>query len=411
MFTIFSRKSYKLIGVCGVKEVVKMGLFEKYAESIAIKDLNTQSYNECEQLYSNGNYEKALESCLRYSINTDDARIWTMIGNMYRFGYGCTANQEEAFTWLSKAAMARVPEAEYQLWQMYRDGDGVAKDPSEALMWLTKAANHKYGDAALDLADIYTLGELVNADQEKAVQYYKIAANAGLPLAECSLGIYYFSKCNHNVCYYYQAIKWFKKSAEHGISDAYYNLSQVYLQNRFPGRNLNEYITNLDLAARAGVPIAILEMGNAYFDGMGVECSFKTAMEYYQNPALDDCVDAQKKLGYIYEEGLEVKADQEKARKYYQKAADRGSSFACYKIGSYHYKNGDKASALTYYQKAADKNYPPALAKLADFYFLGEGTQVDHKKSYYNAYFASCLGVPNFEDLSKYKIGLILLYS
>ena len=62
--------------------------------------------------------------------------------------------------------------------------------------------------------------------------------------------------------------------------------------------------------------------------------------------------------------------------------------------------------ALTYYQKAADKNYPPALAKLADFYFLGEGTQVDHKKSYYNAYFASCLGVPNFEDLSKYKIGL-----
>ena len=133
-----------------------MGLFEKYAESIAIKDLNTQSYNECEQLYSNGNYEKALESCLRYSINTDDARIWTMIGNMYRFGYGCTANQEEAFTWLSKAAMARVPEAEYQLWQMYRDGDGVAKDPSEALMWLTKAANHKYGDAALDLADLYT---------------------------------------------------------------------------------------------------------------------------------------------------------------------------------------------------------------------------------------------------------------
>jgi TPR repeat protein len=389
-----------------MSEVIKMGLFEKYAESIAVKDLNPQSYNECEQLYSSGNYEKALESCLRYTMTADDARIWTMIGNMYRFGYGCTANQEEAFTWLSKAAMARVPEAEYQLWQMYRDGDGVTQDPSEALMWLTKAANHKYGEAALDLADIYTIGDLVNADQEKAIQYYKIAANAGLPYAECSLGIYFFSKCNNNVCYYYQAIKWFKRAAKHGLYDAYYNLAQVYLQNRFPGRNLNEYVTNLDLAAREGVEIAILEMGNAYFDGMGVECDFKKAMEYYENPLLADNVDAQKKLGYIYEVGLEVKADPEKSREYYQKAADHGSSFACYKIGSYNYKKGKKDLALTYYQKAADKNYPPALAKLADFYFLGEGTAVDHQKSYYNAYFASCLGVPKFNDVSKYKIGL-----
>lgn len=389
-----------------MSEVIKMGLFEKYAESIAVKDLNPQSYNECEQLYSSGNYEKALESCLRYTMTADDARIWTMIGNMYRFGYGCTANQEEAFTWLSKAAMARVPEAEYQLWQMYRDGDGVAQDPSEALMWLTKAANHKYGEAALDLADIYTIGDLVNADQEKAIQYYKIAANAGLPYAECSLGIYFFSKCNNNVCYYYQAIKWFKRAAKHGLYDAYYNLAQVYLQNRFPGRNLNEYVTNLDLAAREGVEIAILEMGNAYFDGMGVECDFKKAMEYYENPLLADNVDAQKKLGYIYEVGLEVKADPEKSREYYQKAADHGSSFACYKIGSYNYKKGKKDLALAYYQKAADKNYPPALAKLADFYFLGEGTAVDHQRSYYNAYFASCLGVPKFNDVSKYKIGL-----
>ena len=90
---------------------------------------------------------------------------------------------------------------------------------------------------------------------------------------------------------------------------------------------------------------------------------------------------------------MEVKADPEKSREYYQKAADHGSSFACYKIGSYNYKKGKKDLALTYYQKAADKNYPPALAKLADFYFLGEGTAVDHQKSYYNAYFASCLGV------------------
>ena len=89
-----------------MSEVIKMGLFEKYAESV--KDLNPQSYNECEQLYSSGNYEKALESCLRYTMTADDARIWTMIGNMYRFGYGCTANQEEAFTWLSPV-MADVP--------------------------------------------------------------------------------------------------------------------------------------------------------------------------------------------------------------------------------------------------------------------------------------------------------------
>ncbi len=383
-----------------------MGLFDNFARSIGLRDERTISYSDCEQLYRNGNYKKAFERCLKYTMENEDARIWTMLGDMYRTGKGCIVNPAESFNWMFKAASTGIPEAEYHVGKMFEDGFGTQRDPTESLMWITKAANHKYPEAAYELGDMYANGDRIPYDQSKAYHYYLIAAKAGYPQAECALGLIYYTD-NASAANYYQAIKWFKKAAQHGMLDANYNLAQAYAQNRFPGRNLDEYIKNITIAAQGGIDAAVMELGCAYFDGFGVPRNYSKALEWLQHPLLCSNVEALKKLGFMYEMGLGTEPNRDKAYEKYTQAANLGSSFAKYKLGSFMYSNGNKSEAFKWYRESAEHAFPLAQARLAEMYYLGDGIPVDHHQSYFYAYFASRLGVPGFTDnIEKYKMSL-----
>ncbi|MBQ8707541.1 MAG: sel1 repeat family protein [Succinivibrionaceae bacterium] len=383
-----------------------MGFFDNFARSVGLRDERTITYSDCEQLYRNGNYKKAFERCLKFTMENDDPRVWTMLGDMYRTGKGCMVNPAESFNWMLKAATVGIPEAEYYVGKMFEDGFGTNKDPTEYLMWLTKAANHSWPEAAFELGDLYSAGEKIQYDQKLAYHYYLIAAKQGYPQAECALGLIYYTE-NASAANYYQAIKWFKKAAQHGMIDANYNLAQAYIQNRFPGRNLDEYIKNITIAAQGGIDAAVMELGCAYFDGFGVPRNYAKALEWLQNPLLCNNVEALKKLGFMYEMGLGTETDRDKAYDIYVKAANLGSSFAKYKLGSFMYNNGNKTEAFRWYQASAEHAFPLAQARLAEMYYLGDGVAIDHKKSYLYAYFAARLGVPGFTDnIDKYKMGL-----
>ncbi len=383
-----------------------MGFFDNFARSIGLRDESTITYSDCEQLYKNGNYKKAFERCLKFTMENEDPRIWTMLGDMYKTGKGCMVNPAESFNWMFKAASAGIPEAEYQIGKMFEGGFGTNRDPTEALMWITKAANHNYPEAAFELGDMYATGDRIKEDQKKAYHYYLIAAKAGNPQAECALGLIYYTE-NASAANYYQAIKWFKKAAQHGMTDANYNLAQAYIQNRFPGRNLDEYIKNITIAANAGIDAAVMELGCAYFDGFGVPRNYAKALEWLENPILSNNVEALKKLGFMYEMGLGTEVNRDKAYEKYVQAANLGSSFAKYKLGSFMYSSGNKAEAFKWYRESADHAFPLAQARLAEMYYLGDGIAVDHQQSYLYAYFAARLGVPGFTDsIDKYKLGL-----
>ncbi|MGN1357434.1 MAG: tetratricopeptide repeat protein [Succinivibrionaceae bacterium] len=383
-----------------------MGLFDHFARSIGLRNEENITLEECQRLYNNENYTRAFEYCLKYTMENEEPQIWAMLGSMYSRGLGCNVNKVEAFNWMLRAANAGFAEAEYKVGKMYETGFGTAQDPTEALMWITKAANHYYPQAAYELSDMYASGDRVNPDRNKAFAYCYIAANAGMAQAQCALGLYYYT-ANRSAANYYQAINWFKKAADQGVTEANYNLAQAYLQNRFPGRNLDEYIRNLTIAAQDGIDAAVMELGCAYFDGIGVPRNYEKAMEYLSSPLLSSNVEALKKLAYMYEMGMGTAQDKNVAYRLYMNAADLGSSFAKYKLGSFMYSEGHKEEAFRWFEESAQRTFPLAQARLAEMYYLGDGVAVDHRQSYRYAYFASKLGVKGFTaGIEKYKMGL-----
>ncbi len=86
-------------------------------------------------------------------------------------------------------------------------------------------------------------------------------------------------------------------------------------------------------------------------------------------------IDAQYKLGYIYETGDHVQSDIEKAFKWYKKAADHGQPDACFRLGMM-YSDGslpsnDMKEALLYFKRAAESGHIHGQAISAAFCFMG----------------------------------------
>lgn len=86
-------------------------------------------------------------------------------------------------------------------------------------------------------------------------------------------------------------------------------------------------------------------------------------------------IDAQYKLGNMYEIGEGVNSDVEKAFKWYKKAADNGQSDACFRLGMM-YSDGSVPSngmqeALLYFKRSAESGHIHGQAISAAFCFMG----------------------------------------
>ena len=73
---------------------------------------------------------------------------------MYEVGYDVKQNCSKAAEWVTKAAEAGYPPAQYNLGLRYKDGDGVTASTADAEKWLNKAAAGKYRPARVALAKL-----------------------------------------------------------------------------------------------------------------------------------------------------------------------------------------------------------------------------------------------------------------
>ena len=83
-----------------------------------------------------------------------------------------------ALSFLSKAVLGPVPEAEYLLGTMYSKGLGTSVDHQLAFEYFQKAFEHGHMQAISQLGDCYFYGNGVSNDYSKAVEYYKMFDNA-----------------------------------------------------------------------------------------------------------------------------------------------------------------------------------------------------------------------------------------
>lgn len=136
---------------------------------------------------------------------------------------------------------------------------------------------------------------------------------------------------------YEEAVKWYRKSAEQGNSQAQNNL------------------------------------GFCYQKGNGVEQSYEEAMKWYLMAAGQNNGEAENSIGFFYNNGYGVEQDLTEAVKWYRKAAEHGSNAGMFNLGC-RYLHGegvaqDRNEAVKWIRKAADGGYQRAIDKLEE---LGE---------------------------------------
>ncbi len=129
------------------------------------------------------------------------------------------------------------------------------------------------------------------------------------------------------------------------------------------------------LAAEKGISDAQFDLGNMYLRGIGVERNESKAFEQFRESALQDHREAQFNLGILLASGRGIEKDLAKARTWYQRAAVQELPQAQYNLAIMLLKgeggHKDNGKALTWIRAAAMDNYPPAQNQLGALYESG----------------------------------------
>jgi uncharacterized protein len=131
--------------------------------------------------YDAGNYAQAFE--LFKSIDEEDVAAARNEGIMLRKGQGVAKDPAEAERVLQRAAEDGLPTAQYDYAEMLMDGEAGPPDVKGAIPWLTLAASAGHPIAEYRLGTLYEQGVYVDKDIEKAKSLYADAANRGVAAA------------------------------------------------------------------------------------------------------------------------------------------------------------------------------------------------------------------------------------
>ena len=193
--------------------------------------------------------------------------------------------------------------AQAYLGYCYHNGQGVAKDYVEAVKWYRKAAEQGNAAAQCNLGICYEHGNGVRKDKAEAVKWYRKAAEQGNAYAQYNLGICYsdgdvvakhpdpvdvivswglstlgMGSVGKDAA---EAVKWFRKAAEQGHSDAQNKLGCCYEEGSGVKKDLAEAAKWYRKAAEQGNAPAQYNLGVCYKSGTGVPKNFVEAHKWH----------------------------------------------------------------------------------------------------------------------------------
>lgn len=251
------------------------------------------------------------------------------------------------------------------------DADGCAflgsyfagnEDYSAALDWYLKAAELGSTPAMSNLGAMYYWGRGVEKDIELALEWTLKAANLGHVYAMNQYGYYLFED-NHLweliEKKYTDALAGYQAAAESGDPVAMYNIGQMYFGG-LGGLNVSAE-TAIDWyrkAAELGDAPAMYALGEIYEYGYGssVTQDYGIALDWYRKAAELGDADAMNSLAYMYSNGLGVEADAARSEEWYRKAYEAqrsggtGDGHIDYYIADL---DAYKDAAMELFQKAA----------------------------------------------------------
>ena len=133
----------------------------------------------------------------------------------------------------------------------------------------------------------------------------------------------------------------------------------------------------LKQASAAGDVYADHTLGQAYYEGRGVEKDWVEARKLFEKAAQAGHTFAMNSLGRMYQRGETVAADPALARRFWEESAARGDIYGLDNLG-FVYLEGvgapkDPAKALDYFRQASDLGHPEAPNNIGRLYLLGLG--------------------------------------
>jgi tetratricopeptide (TPR) repeat protein len=122
--------------------------------------------------------------------------------------------------------------------------------------------------------------------------------------------------------------------------------------------------------ARQGLAASQHFVGNAYYDGNGVEKNLKEAFKWSMKAAEQGHAQAQFMVGNAYYDGDGVEQNLKEAFKWYMKAAEQGHDEAQYNVGIAHLDDegvdGSVGEAVKWFLKAKENGFSVAASRLVE---------------------------------------------
>jgi TPR repeat protein len=275
---------------------------------------------------------------------------------------------EKSLFWYRWAAWRGFREAQLEIARIYEKGLGVEQDYAKAVFWYRKAAR-PVDKAALKDEEMSAgrVEEVAEEIAENRAGYQEAYATQAME----SLADIYEQGRPGVTRDYAESVRWLRKLAERGDSQAQYNLGQKYAKGQGVQQDYWEAFSWYARAADRDLriaPEARCAIGKMYAKGQGFYQNYKEAFYWYEKAAKDHHTEAEYALGVMYDKGLGVKQDEEKAIKWYEKV---DHAAAQYSLGLIYEKRlardysrcHSSKMSLKWYEKAAVMEYLDAGQK------------------------------------------------
>jgi len=215
---------------------------------IGVADNENQSPAQQDQIKPN------TEQLKRAAIS-GNAEAQLQLAFKYRIGDGVPQNDGLSFEWAEKAALQKLPAAQFILGTLYMQGRGVKRDQGKAFLNLRASADQGFTEAGQMIQKllIYQTPTKSNRSGQINFKQFQKTARTGAAKTQYSIGLIYAN--GWGVARDYQAaVNWYTRAMDQGFAAAALQLGLIYGRGQGVEKNINR---SIDLFKKSAL------MGNA----------------------------------------------------------------------------------------------------------------------------------------------------
>jgi SEL1 protein len=260
---------------------------------------------------------------------------------------------------------------------------GAERSFKMALKFLEGAARDGFAAAYALIGKMYAEGsEEVPQDYEAAMEHFQKAKDMGHADGYSGMGmLYYFGMGVEQD--YTQALELFQRAADKGSAEAQYYLGHMFREGYGTKRNFNKAMRYFQLASHGGHLLAIYSLAEMHAEGQAVKRNCNYAVELFKGVAeRGQWTRMMEEAERSYEAG-----DLDSALMVYLLMAEMGLEVAQTNAAYVLEQEGlslvqEKETlkrALILWNRSASQGYAMARVKLGDYYYYGQGTEVNYE--------------------------------